>query len=44
VRNKGRQYLLLANEDLISLAGHGDAGVFARLYESTRRGSYATVS
>jgi hypothetical protein len=25
----GRQYLLLADEDLISLAGNGDAGAFA---------------
>ena len=44
VANKGRQYLLLANEDLMSLAGHGYAGAFAGLYEPTRRGSYATVS
>jgi hypothetical protein len=32
VANKGRQYLLPANEDLMSLAGHGDAGAFAGLY------------
>ena len=33
VANKGRQYLLLADEDLISLAGDGDAGAFAGLYD-----------
>jgi hypothetical protein len=31
--NKGRQSLRLADEDSISLAGDGDAGAFAGLYD-----------
>ena len=36
VANKGRQYLLLANEDLMSLTGHGRRGIRGalRAYEA----------
>src|SRR4051794_2372170 len=39
--NKGRQYLLLADEDLMSLAGSGDAGAFAGLYDRHSRAAYS---
>ena len=38
---KGRQYLLLADEDLMSLAAGGDAGAFARLYDRHSRAAYS---
>jgi hypothetical protein len=41
VANRERQYLLLADEDLISLAGNGDAGAFAGLYDRHSRASYS---
>lgn len=39
--NKGRQYLLLADEDLMSLTGDGDAGAFAGLYDRHGRAAYS---
>ncbi|MDX6380288.1 MAG: hypothetical protein QOI57_1312 [Rubrobacteraceae bacterium] len=39
--DKGRQYLLLADEDLMSLAGSGDAGAFAGLYDRHSRAAYS---
>src|ERR671920_706691 len=39
--NRGRQYLILADEDLISLAEAGDADAFATLYD---RHSHAAFS
>ena len=36
-----RQYLLLADEDLISLVGQGDAGAFAVLYDRHGRAAYS---
>jgi RNA polymerase sigma-70 factor (ECF subfamily) len=33
VADQGRQYLLLADEDLMSLTGEGNAGAFAGLYD-----------
>ena len=39
--DKGLQYLLLADEDLISLAGSGDAGAFAVLYDRHSRATYS---
>ncbi|MCA1716060.1 MAG: sigma-70 family RNA polymerase sigma factor [Actinobacteria bacterium] len=39
--NRERQYLLLADEDLMSLAGNGDAGAFAGLYDRHSRASYS---
>jgi RNA polymerase sigma-70 factor (ECF subfamily) len=39
--DKGRQYLLLADEDLMSLAGSGDAGAFAGLYDRHSRATYS---
>jgi RNA polymerase sigma-70 factor, ECF subfamily len=41
VVDKGRQYLLLADEDLMSLAGSGDAGAFAGLYDRHSRAAYS---
>jgi RNA polymerase sigma-70 factor (ECF subfamily) len=41
VAYRERQYLLLANEDLKSLAGDGDAGAFAGLYDRHSRVSYS---
>ena len=41
--HKGLQYLLLADEDLISLAGSGDAGAFAVLYDRHSRATYSLV-
>jgi RNA polymerase sigma-70 factor, ECF subfamily len=41
VANKGRQYLLLADEDLMSLTGDGDAGAFAGLYDRHSRAAYS---
>jgi RNA polymerase sigma-70 factor, ECF subfamily len=41
VANKERQYLLLADEDLMSLAGNSDAGAFAGLYDRHSRASYS---
>jgi RNA polymerase sigma-70 factor, ECF subfamily len=41
--DKGLQYLLLADEDLISLAGSGDAGAFAVLYDRHSRATYSLV-
>lgn len=38
---KGRQYLLLADEDLMSLAGGGEAGAFAGLYDRHSRAAYS---
>jgi RNA polymerase sigma-70 factor (ECF subfamily) len=39
--NRERQYLLLADEDLMSLAGNSDAGAFAGLYDRHSRASYS---
>src|SRR5919202_5385780 len=39
--DRGRQYLLLADEDLMSLSGDGDAGAFAALYDRHRRAAYS---
>jgi RNA polymerase sigma-70 factor (ECF subfamily) len=39
--DKRRQYLLLADEDLMSLAGSGDAGAFAGLYDRHSRAAYS---
>jgi RNA polymerase sigma-70 factor (ECF subfamily) len=41
VANRGRQYLLLADEDLISLVGSGDAEAFATLYDRHSRAAYS---
>jgi RNA polymerase sigma-70 factor (ECF subfamily) len=41
VANRDRQYLLLADEDLMSLAGTSDAGAFAGLYDRHSRASYS---
>jgi RNA polymerase sigma-70 factor (ECF subfamily) len=41
VANRDRQYLLLADEDLMSLASDGDAGAFAGLYDRHSRASYS---
>jgi RNA polymerase sigma-70 factor, ECF subfamily len=41
VANRERQYLLLADEDLMSLAGTSDAGAFAGLYDRHSRASYS---
>ncbi len=38
---KGRPYLLLADEDLMSLAGGGDAGAFGGLYDRHGRAAYS---
>jgi RNA polymerase sigma-70 factor (ECF subfamily) len=39
--NRGRQYLLLADEDLISLVRRGDAEAFAALYDRHSRPAYS---
>jgi RNA polymerase sigma-70 factor, ECF subfamily len=39
--NRERHYLLLADEDLMSLASNGDAGAFAGLYDRHSRSSYS---
>ncbi len=39
--NRGRQYLLLADEDLISLVAQGDAEAFAVLYDRHSRAAYS---
>ncbi len=41
VTERRRKYLLLADEDLISLAGAGDAGAFAALYDRHGRAAYS---
>ncbi len=41
VADRERQYLLLADEDLMSLARDGDAGAFAGLYDRHSRASYS---
>jgi RNA polymerase sigma-70 factor (ECF subfamily) len=41
VADRGRQYLLFADEDLISLAGTGDAEAFAALYDRHGRAAYS---
>jgi RNA polymerase sigma-70 factor (ECF subfamily) len=41
VTDRGRQYLLLADEDLISLVAHGDAQAFATLYDRHSRPAYS---
>ena len=41
VANRGRQYLLLAEEDLISLVAQGDAEAFATLYDRHSRPAYS---
>jgi len=38
---RGRQYLLLADEDLMSLVGNGDAGAFGGLYDRHSRAAYS---
>ena len=38
---RGRQYLLLADEDLMSLIGNGDAGAFGGLYDRHSRAAYS---
>src|ERR687891_428682 len=39
--NRGRQYLILADEDLISLPGAGDADVLATLYDRHSRAAFS---
>ncbi|MDQ4001080.1 MAG: sigma-70 family RNA polymerase sigma factor [Actinomycetota bacterium] len=39
--DRRRQYLLLADEDLMSLVGDGDAGAFAGLYDRHSRAAYS---
>ncbi len=39
--NRARQYLLLADEELISLVGQGDADAFATLYDRHSRPAYS---
>ncbi|MDP9488557.1 MAG: sigma-70 family RNA polymerase sigma factor [Actinomycetota bacterium] len=39
--DRGRQYLILADEDLISLVETGDAEAFATLYERHSRAAYS---
>ena len=39
--DRGRQYLLLADEELISLVAHGDAEAFATLYDRHSRAAYS---
>ena len=39
--DRGRQYLLLADEELISLVGRGDAEAFAVLYDRHSRAAYS---
>ena len=39
--DRGRQYLLLADEELISLVGQGDAEAFATLYDRHSRPAYS---
>src|ERR687898_672543 len=39
--DRGRQYLLLADEELISLAGQGEAQAFAMLYDRHSRPAYS---
>src|ERR671920_50538 len=39
--NRGRQYLILADEDLISLAEAGDAEAFATLYDRHSRAAFS---
>jgi RNA polymerase sigma-70 factor, ECF subfamily len=41
VVDRGRQYLLLADEELISLAGQGEAQAFAVLYDRHSRAAYS---
>jgi RNA polymerase sigma-70 factor, ECF subfamily len=41
VANRGRQYLLLAEEDLISLVAQGDAEAFATFYDRHSRPAYS---
>jgi RNA polymerase sigma-70 factor, ECF subfamily len=41
VTQRERQYLLLADEDLMSLAGGGEAGAFAALYDRHGRAAYS---
>ena len=41
VANRRRQYLLYADEDLISLVGEGDAEAFATLYDRHSRPAYS---
>jgi RNA polymerase sigma-70 factor, ECF subfamily len=41
VADRGRQYLLLADEELISLAGQGEAQAFAVLYDRHSRAAYS---
>jgi RNA polymerase sigma-70 factor, ECF subfamily len=41
VVNQGKRYLLLADEDLISLIGRGDAEAFATLYDRHSRPAYS---
>jgi len=38
---RGRQYLILADEDLISLVGQGDAEAFATLYDRHSRAAFS---
>ena len=41
VAERKREYLLLADEDLISLVAEGDAGAFATLYDRHARAAYS---
>jgi len=40
-RRSGKRYLLLADEDLMSLTGEGDPGAFAGLYDRHGRAAYS---
>jgi RNA polymerase sigma-70 factor, ECF subfamily len=39
--DRGRQYLVLADEDLISLVGQGDAEAFHILYDRHSRAAFS---
>jgi RNA polymerase sigma-70 factor (ECF subfamily) len=44
VADKGRQYLLLADENLMSLISDGDAEAFSGLYDRHGRAGYSLAS
>ena len=39
--DRGRQYLILADEDLMALVEGGDSGAFAGLYDRHGRAAYS---